>query len=1065
VLPVISLAPTLPVGLVVAGDDRRFEEVYRPALGIATAPGGLDLRVLRWDPRGDASTALDEVLDALEGGAVVVADLDGVTPGLFGLLAWHARASGRGVLLVRCGARPLPFELRDLPVLPIDVDAPGGAVAARALLAERATLAAAARLGTPGVAAAERRSRARRRAKNGVAARLRIADGLMLQARTDLALGVLEEALVTEPHASDLRLRRALLLKEAGRWEEAAHDLERAVAEDDESTPAWRELGIVRERGGLPGAREALERAVDHGGDYAALLALAGVERIAGDRDRALLLLERAMDVSAGQLSLVLPLVLARAAASGRIDLDGTAWARLETVRRLRSEQALSAPPQDAPWSAFDAATACLVLGHGVEAARLVEAARKGLHAAWEVDPFAATLRELERCGVDVEPLRAALGIKPRPERQAPAEGAAMGPPFRAVAPDAAWFAANVPCATACPVGTDAGTYVTLTAEGRFEEAYRTARGPNPFASVCGRVCAAPCESACRRGRIDAPVAIRALKRFLTERHGPESSDSRLGSVLDGSPTLGLQGEAYTHELRLLGSAPGTGSKVAVIGGGPSGLACAHDLAFLGYRVTLFESSDHLGGMLRHGIPEYRLPRDVLDREIEAILSLGVEVRLGCGLDGQRTLDALDEQGYGAVFLGLGAGRGRALDVEGANLDGVVRAIDFLINVHRGFRMDLGRSVVVVGGGNVAIDVARTARRGGPAEVIAARETREAARALAPSLPGDALRSALGGGQREVHVVARPPLGSWPAQESRHGREEVEDARREGCTLHPMRGIRRVLGENGRVRAVELAEVVRLHDEHGRYAPAYGPHAAETIACDALLLAVGQEPDLECLEGTGGLRRARGGLIEVDPVTLATSRPGVFAGGDAAFGPRTLIEAVAEGKRAARSIHQRLGGASRRRVQHRFEDVSPRGIQATSDYDILARRDPSCVPTDRRTGIAEVELGFDEAEAARQAQRCLSCHVQTVYDGSLCIACGRCVDVCPWRCLSFVPLEDVAVVGASPLALAAPTDGVSAVAMLKDEDLCVRCGLCAERCPTGAMTMERYVRQAVAAAS
>jgi ferredoxin len=378
--------------------------------------------------------------------------------------------------------------------------------------------------------------------------------------------------------------------------------------------------------------------------------------------------------------------------------------------------------------------------------------------------------------------------------------------------------------------------------------------------------------------------------------------------------------------------------------------------------------------------------------------------------------------------------------------------------------MDLGRSVVVVGGGSVSIDVARTARRGTPADVIAARETREAASALGPALPSEALRTALRGFQREVHLVARMPLGQWPAQESRHGREEVEEARREGITLRPLRGIRRILGEGGRVKAVELAEVVRVVDEQGRYSPVYGAYAAEVIPCDAVLLAVGQEPDLACLAGTGGLKCARGGLIEVDPETLATSRDMVFAGGDAAFGPRTLIAAVAEGKRAARSIHARLGGTRPPRWEHVFEEIHPRGIQPSAAYDLTERSDPPCVPTERRTGIAEVELGFGEQEAVRQAERCLTCHVQTVYDGAACIACGRCVDVCPYRCLSLVPLSDVSVAGADALSWAASDVPYPSVAMLKAEELCVRCGLCAERCPTGAMTMERYGRRTVAAA-
>ncbi|HVG94633.1 MAG TPA: FAD-dependent oxidoreductase, partial [Planctomycetota bacterium] len=463
------------------------------------------------------------------------------------------------------------------------------------------------------------------------------------------------------------------------------------------------------------------------------------------------------------------------------------------------------------------------------------------------------------------------------------------------------------------------------------------------------------------------------------------------------------------------------------------------------HRVTVFEATERLGGMMRLGIPEYRLPRDVLDREIEAILSLGVEVRTSAGLGAQRTLDSLMAEGFDAVFLASGAGRGRDLEVDGGDLDGVVRAIDFLINVNGGFRMDIGTRVVVVGGGNVAMDVARTARLGRPPDV-------RAPSGPARALPGvGALRSAVSGGAKEVHLVARQPMGEWPAQRSVHGREEVEEAKREGLVFHPLRGVRRIVGEKGRAVAVELAEVVSLRDERGRYAPSYGAHAAETIPCDTVFLAIGQEPDLDYLAGTKALRRTRDGLIETDPETLATSLPGVYAGGDAAFGPRTLIEAVAEGKRAARNVHARLSGGRSLEFHATFTEVHPRSVAPAPDYDRIPRVEPSCVSVDRRTGIQEVEGSYDEAEARRQASRCLSCHVQTIYDGSLCIACGRCTDICPYHCLTLAPAD---LVGAAdlPSLAAAGNDTV----MVKDETSCIRCGLCAERCPTGAMTMETF---------
>lgn len=1044
------------VALVLTADPGRYHEIFRPALAMATAPDGERMEPVWLDTRRADEMASDAELDALDRGPCVVVDLMGLSPRLFGLVAWHARATGRRVILLRLTDAALPFELRDFAVEPLDLSAPGAAAHARERIAERATMAGVMVTGVPGASFEARQARWKRREKNGVALLLRLAGSLLLMNDLEAALGQMESVLAVEQDAADLHLRRALLVRELGQWPEAAASLERAVGLEPDLGAAWRELGVARQRGGLPGADSALERAADLD-DYAGLVALSGLKGLSGDRHGSLRLLERAAESAGGQWNLALPIALTRASLAGRVDLDATIRQRLERVRALRRAQADAAPAADMPWSAFDAALCALLLGDGADAVRLAGSAKASVHASWESDPFALALEQLAQAGVDVVPTREAAGVVVKPRRvEAPAAPAApAGPPFRVAAREPSWFSSNVPCATACPVGTDAGTYVMLVAQGQDAEAYRTARGPNPFASVCGHVCAAPCEEACRRGRLDQPVTIRALKRFVAERHGPGSPDDRLASVLDGSLVEGLEGEACVSLLRKRGQASGSGGRaVAVVGGGPAGLACAHDLAFLGYRVTVFEASDRLGGMMRHGIPEHRLPRDVLDRDIQAVLSLGVDVRLNTPLNRERNLTWLTQQGYEAVFLASGAGRGRDLDVEGSGLDGVVRAIEFLINVNAGFRMDLGQRVVVVGGGNVAIDVARTARRG--TTFAASADAREAARALGPSLPSDALRRAVGGTPREVHLVARPPLGQWPAQEGLHGREEVDEARREGIAFHPLRGVRRILGENGRVTAVELAEVVRLTDEQGRYAPAYGPHPAETIPCDAVLLAVGQEPDLAYAEGTAGLKRARGGLIDVDRATLATSVGHVFAGGDAAFGPRTLIEAVAEGKRAARSIHARLSGPKALPRRHRFEDLDPRAVTADPYYDHLERRDPACEPLDRRTGIAEVERGFTQDEARRQASRCLACHVQTVFDGDLCVACGRCVDVCPHTCLSLVPLADLGGLDPATAEVLEERGGPGRVAMLKDDDICIRCGLCALRCPTGAMTMERY---------
>ncbi len=636
---------------------------------------------------------------------------------------------------------------------------------------------------------------------------------------------------------------------------------------------------------------------------------------------------------------------------------------------------------------------------------------------------------------------------------------------------------AQVKCQTGCPVSTDAGRYVQLIAEGRDKDAYLVARAPNPFASVCGRVCAAPCEDACRRGSIDAPISIRALKRTVCEKYGAESihpdtqDQLREALVGEGNRYAGHLSVKQPSEVARAGR-----RKVAVVGAGPAGLAAAHDLALLGYDVTVLESSDEPGGMMRFGIPEYRLPRSVIRAEIDKILSLGVTLRTCAMLTPSFGLADLRKEGFEAIFLSIGVQQGRDLAIPGVELDGVVKAVDYLLNVNRGYRMNLGRRVVVVGGGFVAFDAARIALRLGreeEAKALAKEIGEDADSRLKEAL--DSAREALRGGAAEVTIVSLESFEEMPVLRTAQGHDEFEEAKREGVRFQPRRGPKRFLGE-GRLRAVQLRRVVSVFDASGRFAPQYDDADLVEVEADACVLAIGQRADLSFLRPEDGVALTPAGGIQVDRETLATTAPGVYAGGDVAFGPRNLIEAIANGKHAARSIHGHLARApARLEAVVEVEKIPTRDYRMVAGFEILDRRPPPTLDLQRRTGIAEVETGYDEADARAQAARCLVCHIQTIYDPELCVLCGRCVDICPEHCLALVPLEEIELPEAERSALVAaaeagggglspPTGGGAAAAhndlplsaMIKDDERCIRCGLCAIRCPTDAMTMERF---------
>jgi NADPH-dependent glutamate synthase beta subunit-like oxidoreductase len=631
---------------------------------------------------------------------------------------------------------------------------------------------------------------------------------------------------------------------------------------------------------------------------------------------------------------------------------------------------------------------------------------------------------------------------------------------IRTVLPDLAHWKAQVKCQAGCPVATDAGRYVQLIADGRLEEAFLVARAPNPLASVCGRVCAAPCEDACRRRAIDAPVSIRALKRYVTEQYGvesmrPDTQDRLRDTGID-------EGNRYAGHLPLpfhRSSPPtlnGPKRRVAVIGAGPAGLAAAHDLALLNYSVTIFEAAAEPGGMMRFGIPEYRLPRTLLRAEIDRIVSLGVDLRLNSALSPAFGLAALRQSGFDAVFLSVGVSRGRDLQAPGVELDGVVKAVDYLLNINRGFRMDLGRRVVVIGGGFVAFDAARTALRASRDDSLPMPDAAETDARVKEAL--DSARAALRGGATDVTVVSLEDFTEMPVLRTTQGHEEFEEAKREGVRFITRRGPRQFLGTS-HLETVELRGVTSVFDATGRFAPVYDDSIVEAIAADACILAIGQTADLSFQKPEDGVALTPAGTIRIDPATLATSAAGVYAGGDVAFGPRNLIDAVANGKRAARSIHEYLGRSSARLETHlEIETLMTSRYRMIAGFEVADRAAPPTLDLGRRTGITEVETGYDAAAAKLQAARCLVCHVQTIYDPEKCVLCNRCVDVCPEHCLAIVPFDAIDLDPAERAAVEARAEGngFPLAAMIKDDDRCIRCGLCAIRCPTEAMTMERF---------
>jgi formate dehydrogenase beta subunit len=586
------------------------------------------------------------------------------------------------------------------------------------------------------------------------------------------------------------------------------------------------------------------------------------------------------------------------------------------------------------------------------------------------------------------------------------------------------YFHKVVDCQWACPAHTAVPEYIRLIAAGRYGDAYLVNWKSNVFPGILGRTCDRPCEPACRRGRVEEggdkkgkpePVAICRLKRVAAD---------------------------YKDDIRAFLPKPASeknGKRIALVGAGPASLTVARDLAPLGYELVVFDGDARAGGMMRTQIPKFRLPESVIDEEMGYVLDLGVDFRPGQRIDSMRELLG---QGFDAIFVGSGAPRGRDLDVPGraeaaANIH---IGIDWLSSVSFGHTTRIGKRVVVLGGGNTAMDCCRSARR-------------------------------LGG--NEVNVVVRSGYDEMKASPW-----EKEDARHEGIPIHNFLVPKFFTHDGGKLTGVTFEKVAPQRDAKGRrqLVPTGDPDVH--FECDDVLVAIGQENAFPWIERDLGLAFDEWGMPVVDPVTMGSTLPNVFFGGDAAFGPKNIIWAVAHGHDAAISIDLMCRGEDlRKRPPPHTNLVSQKmGIHEWS-YDNAITGDRRFRVPLKDTKLAlknikiEVELGFDPKLAFAEAQRCLNCDVQTVFTDRLCIECDACVDICPMDCITFTVNGEEAELRTR---LKAPAPNLAqdlyvsgelktGRVMVKDEDVCLHCGLCAERCPTGAWDMQKFLLESAQA--
>jgi NADPH-dependent glutamate synthase beta subunit-like oxidoreductase/ferredoxin len=608
--------------------------------------------------------------------------------------------------------------------------------------------------------------------------------------------------------------------------------------------------------------------------------------------------------------------------------------------------------------------------------------------------------------------------------------------------PDLEYWKKQIKCQYACPVHTDSRGYVCAIAAGDFERAYLIARGPNPLASMCGRICSAPCEAACRRADLDESVSIRALKRFVTEKFGVESGkyDQSPLQVIERFRSMKPDECEGSEDIKnflkhfQISTIAEDAPTVGIIGSGPAGLAAAHDLCLMGIKPIIYEMEPMPAGMLYLGVPEYRLPRSLVKAEVEVIKELGTEIICDIEVGKDITLSELRSR-HNAVLIAVGAKKSRKIPIPNVDAPGVLGGVDFLRDVALNRELELGEKVIVIGGGNVAYDVARTLIRQQEYDV-----SRTAIRQK---------------GVKEVHLVCLESLEEMPADTV-----EIDEGEEEGIFRYNSWGPQEIIvDDKGHARGVKFIRCLSVFDEDGQFAPRFDKSQDMDLYADKVFLTIGQATDLSFIDSDDVALNERGQL-KLSPSFDETEAEGVFAAGDVAYGPKLMIDAIASGKRAARRIYTYL----------KKKEVSSDTIVVHStikdykrewDYESTPREGvPAMPPEERKLAMnLIVEKGFTETQCKRQASRCFNCAVNTIFDSDKCVLCGGCADVCPQNCLKLVSVENLQ--GRSDFQQLlqnyyTDTPLSEGGAIIKDETVCIRCGLCAQRCPTNAITMETF---------